>query len=74
VSFITSIATAVPPYSATQEEVKAAFGPLFPLDGRRLEAALALFDHAEVHTRYSVLPLADIARPRSLTETLRVYA
>jgi alkylresorcinol/alkylpyrone synthase len=74
VPFITSIATAVPPFSATQDEVKAAFGPLFPLDGRRLDAAMSLFDHAEVGSRYSVLPLADVVHPRTLTETLRIYA
>jgi alkylresorcinol/alkylpyrone synthase len=71
---ITSIATAVPAFSATQEEVKAAFRPLFPLDGRRLDAAMALFDNAEVARRHSVLALPEIARPRTLTETRAVYA
>jgi alkylresorcinol/alkylpyrone synthase len=74
VSTIVSIATAVPAFSATQDEVKAAFGPLFGLDGRRLDAAMALFDRAEVHTRHSVMPVTEIARRRSLTETMRVYA
>jgi alkylresorcinol/alkylpyrone synthase len=74
VSTIVSIATAVPAFSATQDEVKAAFGPLFALDGRRLDAAMALFDRAEVHTRHSVMPVTEIARPRSLTETMQVYA
>jgi alkylresorcinol/alkylpyrone synthase len=74
VSTIVSIATAVPAFSATQDQVKAAFGPLFGLDGRRLDAAMALFDNAEVHRRWSVMPLTEIARPRSLTETMRVYA
>ena len=73
-STIVSIATTVPAFSATQDEVKAAFGPLFQLDGRRLDAAMALFDNAEVQRRWSVMPLAEIARPRSLTETMRVYA
>ena len=71
---ITSIATTVPAFSATQAEVKAAFRPLFPLGGRRLDAAMALFDHAEIDTRHSVLALPEIGRPRTLTETMRVYA
>lgn len=71
---ITSVATLVPPFAATQDQVKAAFAPLFALEKRRLDAAMALFDHAEVSTRYSVLPLADVVAPRSLTETMRLYA
>ncbi|HEY4186296.1 MAG TPA: type III polyketide synthase [Polyangia bacterium] len=71
---ITSVATAVPTFAATQDQVKAAFGPLFDLPGRRLEAAMSLFEHAEVATRHSVLSLADLVVPRSLTETMRLYA
>lgn len=73
-STIVSIATAVPAFSATQAQVKAAFRPLFPLDGRRLDAAMALFDHAQVETRHSVLSLPEIGRRRTLTDTMRVYA
>lgn len=73
-STITSVATAVPAFSATQEEVKTAFRPLFPLEERRLNAAMALFDHAEVQRRHSVLDLHAIAVPRNLTETMAVYA
>jgi alkylresorcinol/alkylpyrone synthase len=73
-STIVSIATAVPAFSATQAEVKSAFRPLFPLLGRRMDAAMALFDHAEVATRHSVLSLTDIGCARSLTETMAVYA
>jgi alkylresorcinol/alkylpyrone synthase len=73
-STITSIATTLPAFSATQAELKATFRPLFALDGRRLDAAMALFDHAEVETRHSVLSLPEFARPRTLTETMKVYA
>jgi alkylresorcinol/alkylpyrone synthase len=73
-STIVNIATAVPPFVATQAEVKAAFRPLFPLHGRRLDAAMAFFDHAEVETRHSVLSLSEIVRPRTLTESMRLYA
>lgn len=73
-STILSIATVVPAFSATQAEVKSAFRPLFPLVGRRLDALMAFFDHAEVATRHSVLPLPEIGRPRRLSETMAVYA
>lgn len=73
-STIVSIATAVPAFSATQAEVKAAFRPLFLLDGRRLDAAMALFDHAQVENRHSVLSLPEIGQRRTLTETMRLYA
>jgi len=71
---ITSVATSVPQFAATQDQVKAAFAPLFALEKRRLDAAMMLFAHAEVATRYSVLPLAEVVEPRSLTETMRLYA
>lgn len=71
---ITSVATSVPQFAATQDQVKAAFAPLFALEKRRLDAAMTLFDHAEVATRYSVLPLAEVVEPRSLTETMKLYA
>jgi len=71
---ITSVATLVPRFAATQDQVKAAFAPLFALEKRRLDAAMALFDHAEVATRYSVLPLAEVVATRSLTETMQLYA
>lgn len=73
-STITSVATAVPAFSASQEEVKSAFRPLFALEERRLNAAMALFDNAEVQRRHSVLDLQAIGAPRNLTETMAVYA
>jgi alkylresorcinol/alkylpyrone synthase len=73
-STIVSVASAVPAFCATQTQIKAAFRPLFALDGRRLDAAMAFFDNAEVQTRHSVLSLAEIGRPRTLTETMSVYA
>ncbi len=73
-STIVSVATAVPSFSASQTEVKEAFRPLIPLDGRRLDAAMALFDHAEVGRRHSVLALSEIGRPRALRETMLLYA
>ena len=71
---IVSVATAVPPFAATQQDVKAAFAPLFALDGGRREAAASLYDRSEIERRYSVLPLDQIGLPRSLTETMTIYA
>jgi alkylresorcinol/alkylpyrone synthase len=70
---IVSTATAVPAHSATQEEVKAELRELFPLKARRLEAMMAVFDHAAVERRYSVAPLGTLRRRRSLTELSEQY-
>jgi alkylresorcinol/alkylpyrone synthase len=73
-SQITNIAVAVPEYPATQSEIRDAFSRRFPLEGRRLAAAMAYFDASGIETRYGVLPLAALTTPRTLTETMRLYA
>jgi alkylresorcinol/alkylpyrone synthase len=70
---IVATATAVPPHSATQEEVKARLRALLPLDARRLDAALSLFDHTAVERRHSVYPLGELGRPRTLGESSALY-
>jgi len=60
--------TAVPGFAATQDEVKARLRELFDLPGRRLDAAMELFDHAGVQRRYSVEPLDRLGVPRPLGE------
>ena len=70
---LVATATAVPPHSATQEEVKTRLRALLPLDARRLEAALSLFDHTAVEHRYSVSPLAEFGRARTLGESSDLY-
>jgi alkylresorcinol/alkylpyrone synthase len=60
--------TAVPGFSATQAEVKARLRELFDLPGRRLDAAMELFDHAGVQRRFSVEPLDRLGVPRPLGE------
>ena len=71
---ISSIATAVPAFSATQDEIKAAFRPLFALEGRRLDAAMSFFERTEIDTRHSILSLDEVSQPRTLPETMQVYA
>jgi alkylresorcinol/alkylpyrone synthase len=70
---IVATATAVPPHEATQEAVRDRLRALLPLDSRRLEAALSLFDHTAVERRRSVYPLGDFGRPRSLGESMALY-
>jgi alkylresorcinol/alkylpyrone synthase len=70
---IMSTATAVPPFSATQEQMKAKLREVFPLGERRLEAAQAMFDNAAVERRYSVEPVGDLGRTRTLTEQSESY-
>ena len=70
---IASTVTAVPPYSATQTQVKARLRELFKLPGRRLDAALELFDHAAVERRFSVEPIEHLGTPRTLSDTQDRY-
>ena len=70
---IVATATAVPPHSATQAEVRERLRALLPLDSRRLAAALTLFDHTAVERRHSVYPIGDFGRPRSLGESMVLY-
>jgi alkylresorcinol/alkylpyrone synthase len=70
---IVSMATAVPSHVMTRDEVKAAVARIFPLEPRRLAGLMALYDHACVDRRYSVLPLQQVVAPRSLTEKMGVY-
>jgi alkylresorcinol/alkylpyrone synthase len=70
---IASVATAVPPYCMTCSDVKQAVREVFPMAPHRLAAVMQLFDHAQVERRYSVVPLDELIRPRSLTQTSREY-
>jgi len=74
VPVISSVATAVPAFSATQDQIRAAFRPLFALEGRRLDAAMTFFERTEIATRHSVFSLDEISQSRTLTETMRIYA
>jgi alkylresorcinol/alkylpyrone synthase len=71
--FIVATATAVPPHSATQEEVKDRLRDILPLEPKRLEAALSLFDKTAVERRRSVYPIGEFGRPRSLGESMALY-
>jgi alkylresorcinol/alkylpyrone synthase len=70
---ILQTATAVPAHLLTQESVKQNLCQLLPLPEQRRPALLAMFDHALVSTRHSVLPLGKLRERRTLTETTAVY-
>ena len=66
---IVQTATAVPPHLLTQESVKQNLCELLPFPADRRPAVLALFDHALVATRHSVLPLGRLRERSTLSET-----
>jgi predicted naringenin-chalcone synthase len=66
---ITTIATAVPPYPMTCAAVKQAVQQVFQLEPHMHTAVMAVFDHAQVARRNSVVPLDKLIRERSLTQT-----
>jgi alkylresorcinol/alkylpyrone synthase len=70
---IVATATAVPPHTATQEQIKERLRALLPLDARHMAAALTLFDHTAVERRHSVYPVEDFGRRRSLGEISEEY-
>ena len=70
---IVQTATAVPTHVLDQNSIKRALCELLPLPPRKLEAAMALFDHALVERRHSVLPIDQLRARRSLTATTRIY-
>src|ERR1044071_6725233 len=72
-STILATATAVPEHTASQTAVQQALRRVFPIDGRRMDAVMAIFENAQIDNRYSVYPVEQIGRRRSLTESTREY-
>ena len=73
IATIVATATAVPPHRASQDEIKAAFARLFPMQARRLDVVLgSIFDNAAVERRHSVHPLEALAR-RPLGDAMLEY-
>ncbi|HET6279895.1 MAG TPA: 3-oxoacyl-[acyl-carrier-protein] synthase III C-terminal domain-containing protein [Polyangia bacterium] len=73
IATIVATATAVPPHSATQDQVKAAFAELLALSPKRLAAVMAIFDNSQIERRHSVYPLQAVGQRRALTDTMRDY-
>src|SRR5882672_5916643 len=72
-STIVATATAVPAHTASQTAVQQVLRTVFPIDGRRMDAVMTIFENAQIENRYSVYPVEQIARRRSLTETTVEY-
>src|SRR5215831_8549479 len=70
---VTSTATAVPGYVASQSQAAEAFLGAFTLEPRRREAVRALFENSAIERRHSVLPLARACERRPLTRTMEIY-
>jgi alkylresorcinol/alkylpyrone synthase len=70
---IVHTATALPAHLLPQESVKRSLCELLPMPEHRKAAVHALFDHALVDSRHSVLPLPQLRERRSLGETMAIY-
>lgn len=70
---ITTVATAVPPHVIPQAKAAAVMQRYFALDPAKLKSMLRLFENAQVKRRYSVLPLEELSKPHSLTESAQAY-
>jgi alkylresorcinol/alkylpyrone synthase len=70
---ISATATAVPEFLVTREVVKTYFGQVFPLEGSRLDAMMAVVDNSAIRQRFCILPVEELIRPRSLETISRQY-
>lgn len=70
---IVGTATVLPPHAVSQTDMKRALRDTFNLDDRRAEALSSLLDSSLVDRRYSVLPAAQLGRPRGIEEQMRIY-
>jgi alkylresorcinol/alkylpyrone synthase len=70
---IAATATAVPEFVVTRDEVKTYFGQVFPLEGSRLDAMMAVVDNSGIRQRFCVLPVDELIRPRSLEKISEQY-
>ncbi len=70
---IAATATAVPDFVVTREVVKTYFGQVFPLEGSRLDAMMAVVDNSGIRQRFCVLPVDELIRPRSLDRISQQY-
>lgn len=70
---IVAIATALPPYTITREDVKYYMGRVFDIPERKLEAMMSIVDNAQVHNRHSIFPIEYTVEPRPLSQTNNEY-
>lgn len=70
---IASVATALPAYTMSRNEVKRYMREVFSLEERRLQALYAVVDNTRVETRYSIFPLDYFIEPRPLAQLTTEY-
>lgn len=70
---IAGTAVSTPAHELAQDQVKVYLKQVFPLPDNRLQAMLAVIDHAQVRRRFFVLPVDEIVRPRPLSQITREY-
>lgn len=70
---IASVATALPPYTLTREEVKRYMRAVFPLDERRLKALFAVVDNGRIEKRHCIFPVDYFVEPRPLSRITEEY-
>jgi alkylresorcinol/alkylpyrone synthase len=70
---IRATATALPPYEVTREDVKLYLNRVFPLEGARLDAMMAIVDNSQVRRRYCIHPVDYIIEPRALEQISKEY-
>jgi alkylresorcinol/alkylpyrone synthase len=70
---IAATATALPPHKITRDDVKYYMGRVFEIPERRLDAMMAIVDHAQVHERHVIFPIDYTVEPRSLQQTNNEY-
>ncbi|MDA1000180.1 MAG: type III polyketide synthase [bacterium] len=72
-AFVMSAARALAEYSYEQDEVEPWLASWLSEKGHDPERVVKMCRNSEVASRSSVLPIEDIFRPRSLTESNRIY-
>ena len=68
-----SLATALPPYRYSQEEVREAAPRLFDRDRVDLQRLLPVFENAGIATRHSCVPLEWYLEPHGWVERSRLF-
>ena len=73
VATIAGTATAVPPHVLSRDIVKNGIGPVFDLEGAKLDAVREIIDNSAIDQRYSVFPPEYTIEPRPLAQINREY-
>ncbi len=68
-----ALATAVPPYTLRQSDVRARARRLFASAGGDIERLLPVFENAEIATRYSCVPIEWYDAPSGWKDRNRIY-